>query len=169
MDEAEDLAHLAMVTFPLACPPSSAQEDIAHFIASQLSAARFAEYIADPLRTVLHLRNDGEPGGYCILVRGSSSDSRVRAVLTWSPTIELSKFYVHPDHHGRGAAAALMKASLELAAADGARGMWLGVNNENLRAARFYGKCGFEKVGTKTFRLGNRVEQDFVLERSLAV
>lgn len=109
-DEAEDLAQLAMVTFPLACPPSSMQEDIAHFIATQLSAARFAEYIADPLRSVLHLRNGGGPCGYSMLVRGSTMDSEVRAVLTCSPTIELSKFYVHPDHHGRGVAPALMKA-----------------------------------------------------------
>ena len=41
------------------------------------------------------------------------------AVLTILP--ELSKCYVHPDHHGLGAAAELMHASIDAAAAAGAR------------------------------------------------
>jgi ribosomal protein S18 acetylase RimI-like enzyme len=108
---------------------------------------------------------DGGLRGYSLLVARPSSDPDVAAALTILPSTELSKCYVHPDHHGLGAAAELMHASIAEAAAAGARGLWLGVNELNARAIRFYEKSGFRKVGTKSFRLGSSVEHDLVLER----
>jgi len=43
--------------------------------------------------------------------------------------------------------------------------VWLGVNQQNGRANRFYEKHGFAIVGTKGFELGGRREDDFVRER----
>jgi len=45
--------------------------------------------------------------------------------------------------------------------------MWLGVNQLNARAQRFYAKHGFERVGVKRFLVGDRFEDDFVYERAL--
>jgi ribosomal protein S18 acetylase RimI-like enzyme len=110
---------------------------------------------------------DGELRGYSLLVARPAEDPDVAAVLTELPCTELSKCYVHPDHHGLGAAAELMHASIGSAAASGARGLWLGVNSQNARAIRFYEKSGFRRVGTKSFKLGSTVEHDFVMERGL--
>jgi ribosomal protein S18 acetylase RimI-like enzyme len=60
-----------------------------------------------------------------------------------------------------------MLASLDWAADRGAAGVWLGVNSANAKAIRFYEKSGFTKVGTKSFTLGDSVENDFVLEYAL--
>lgn len=163
--DAAALAELAAVTFPLACPPESTPEDIAAHLANTLSAANFASYLADPDITVMVIDVDGELLGYSMLVARPAQDPEVSAALTLLPSAELSKCYVHPDHHGLGAAAELMKASIEQAGAEGATGVWLGVNDQNARAIRFYEKSGFRKVGTKTFTLGNSVEHDFVMER----
>ena len=123
-DDAGQLAVLAAVTFPLACPPGSSPADIAE-------------------------------------------DPDVTSALNLLPSAELSKCYVHPDHHGLGAAAELMRATIAAAAANGSLGIWLGVNSENAKAIRFYEKAGFRKVGTKSFRLGAAVEHDFVMERTV--
>ena len=48
-----ELAEVAALTFPLACPPSAATDDIDDFIAATLSPQRFGEYLADPDRVVL--------------------------------------------------------------------------------------------------------------------
>ena len=53
------------------------------------------------------------------------------------------------------------------AANGGARCVWLGVNQNNQRAQRFYGKHGFTIVGTKTFTVGAALENDFVMVRPL--
>lgn len=166
-DDAGRLAELAAVTFPLACPPGSPPEDIAAHLANTLSPDNFRAYLADPAVTVLVMDADGELRGYSLLVARPAEDPDVAAVLTELPCTELSKCYVHPDHHGLGAAAELMHASIGSAAASGARGLWLGVNSQNARAIRFYEKSGFRRVGTKSFKLGSTVENDFVMERGL--
>lgn len=166
-DDAGRLAELAGVTFPLACPPGSSAADIAAHLANTLSEKHFRAYTADPDITILVVEAGGELRGYSMLVARPAQDPEVASALNLLPSTELSKCYLHPDHHGLGAAAELMNASIESAAAAGARGIWLGVNSLNAKAIRFYEKSGFSKVGTKTFKLGNTVEHDFVMERPL--
>ena len=62
--------------------------------------------------------------------------------------------YLLPDYHGSGVASALMDTTLATAADWGARCVWLGVNQENQRAQRFYLKNGFTVSGTRTFHVG---------------
>ena len=167
VDDAGRLAALAAVTFPLACPPSTSAEDIAAHLANTLSEGHFQGYLADPDVTVLVIDAEGTLRGYSLLVNRPAQDPDVASALTLAPSVELSKCYVHPEHHGLGAAAELMQASLQAAGAAGGAGVWLGVNSQNARAIRFYEKSGFRKVGTKSFRLGTTMEHDFVLERAL--
>lgn len=164
MDDAAGLAACAAVTFPLACPADSRLEDIQEHIRTQLSADRFAELVDRSGHTILCIRDGARIGGWSMIVVGEPVDSDVSTALSTVPAVELSKFYVHPDLHGRGAASALMAATLDLAAASGLAHVWLGVNQENARAIRFYEKSGFRRVGTKRFRLGTRFEDDFILE-----
>ncbi len=161
-----ELADVAARTFPLACPPSTTPDDVATFIAKNLTADHFRDYLADADRVVLTAR-DARIIGYAMLIRGVSDDADVQRVVTTRPAIELSKMYVLPDGHGAGVSAALMAAALEVARDVGAACIWLGVNQENQRAQRFYAKQGFTVSGTKTFRLGARVENDFVMVRAL--
>ena len=60
-----------------------------------------------------------------------------------------------------------MAAIVERAAQTGRVGLWLGVNQENERAQRFYTKHGFRTVGTRTFQVGTQTHQDYVMEREL--
>lgn len=166
-DDAGRLAELAAVTFPLACPPDSSPEDIAAHLRRTLSTEKFTEYLADPDVTILAIDAAGELRGYSMLVARPTTDTDVASALTLNPSTELSKCYVHPEHHGLGAAAELMKATLDRAGGSGAAGVWLGVNSQNAKAIRFYEKNGFRKVGTKSFRLGDAVEHDFVMERAV--
>jgi ribosomal protein S18 acetylase RimI-like enzyme len=161
------LAALAAATFPLACPPTAPPVEIAAFIAAQLSPERFADYLADPERTVLVARAAGRLVGYAMLIDGIVADPDVARAVPAHPAVELSKLYVAADGHGSGVATVLMTAALQRAAHAGARCVWLGVNQKNLRAQRFYGKHGFTTTGTKTFALGAHTEHDYVMVRPL--
>ncbi|WP_313676183.1 GNAT family N-acetyltransferase [Mycolicibacterium sp.] len=163
--DAAELADVAATTFPLACPPAADPADIAAHIAAHLSAGRFAEHLADRDRIVLVAREDGRIVGYAMLVRGVDDDPDIGAAVGPRPAAELSKMYVLATHHRSGAAAALMQAGLDWATADGAAAVWLGVNRNNQRAQRFYGKHGFAVTGTRTFRLGNGTMDDVVMVR----
>jgi GNAT superfamily N-acetyltransferase len=158
------LHDLAAATFALACPPGTSQASIDEFVNTTLSETSFAGYLADTTRDLLIVEVDGVPAGYTMLVSGETSDPDVAAVLTARPTIELSKVYVLATSHGAGVGAALMGATVDAARQRGAAGVWLGVNQFNPRANRFYEKHGFAVVGHKTFLLGGRYEEDFVRE-----
>jgi ribosomal protein S18 acetylase RimI-like enzyme len=162
-----ELADVAARTFPLACPPSVTSENIAAFIDENLSQARFRDYLADPDRAVLAARDDGRIVGYAMLIRGVPNDDDVQQAVTLRPAVELSKMYVLPDCHGAGVSAALMTAAVTEAGNLAAKSVWLGVNQHNQRAQRFYAKHGFSINGTKTFRLGAGVENDYVMVRPL--
>jgi ribosomal protein S18 acetylase RimI-like enzyme len=162
-----DVANVAARTFPLACPPSATAENVSAFIAEQLSEERFADYLANPDRVVLLARDDGRVVGYAMLIRGVPDDDDVRRAVTRHPAVELSKMYVLPEAHGAGVSAALMAAALDHAGKLDAACVWLGVNQQNERAQRFYAKHGFTVNGTKTFRLGAAVENDYVMVSGL--
>lgn len=168
----EALAALAALTFPLAAPEDTAPQSLASFIDQHLSAARFAEYLADPHTDVL-VHDSGATtsiiDGYALLVAGEPEDRDVVQALTIRPSIMLSKFYVSPDAHGQGVAADMLITVFEIAEARGGAALWLGVNRENVRAQRFYAKQGFQQIGTKRFQVGARLEHDLVLERPLRI
>jgi ribosomal protein S18 acetylase RimI-like enzyme len=163
-DDAARLHALAAATFALACPPSTTREAIAAFIADNLAERSFAGYLLDPERDLFIAEIGGVPAGYTMVVHGEPTDSDAAASVTARPTAELSKCYVLERHHGSGVAAALVHASAGAARDRGAVSIWLGVNQQNVRANRFYEKCGFELVGTKRFLVGDRYEDDFVRE-----
>jgi GNAT superfamily N-acetyltransferase len=166
-DDAVELAEVAAQTFPLACPPAASAGNIASFIEANLSSNRFNEYLSDPDRAIATARRGGRIVGYAMLVRGVSDHAGVQRAVQIRPAAELSKMYVVPDLHSRGAGAALMKRMLAVATDWGLRCVWLGVNRENQRAQRFYLKSGFTIAGTRTFQLGTEVESDYVMIREL--
>ena len=165
--DAHELAAIAARTFPLACPPSTALENIASFIGTNLSATRFAEYLTDPQRAVLTAQQDGRIVGYAMLIRGVDDDTDVQRAVEIRPAAELSKMYLLPDYHGGGVSTALMELTLATAAEWGVRCVWLGVNQGNQRAQRFYTKSGFKINGTRTFQVGARRENDYVMVREI--
>lgn len=167
--DAAAIAEVAAATFALACPPSTTRAAIDEHVATHLSAAAFTAHLADPDRLLLvDEPGGGDPlNGYAMLVLGEPADVEVAAAIRIRPTVELSRIYVREGQHGRGSAAALLNRGIEAAGGRGAAGVWLGTNEENLRAQRFYAKHGFERVGRKRFRLGDRDEDDLVLERAV--
>ncbi|MBL1079879.1 GNAT family N-acetyltransferase [Nocardia sp. 2] len=162
--DAAELAAVAAATFPLACPPGSTPDDMSAFIAAVLSEERFGEYLSDPSRAVLKAGVDDKVIGYSLLHAAEPADPAVAAVVHPRPVIELSKMYVLPEYHSNGVSAQLMDAAVAYARTVGSAGIWLGVNQQNVRAQRFYGKSGFRVVGTKTFLVGTQTHSDFVMQ-----
>lgn len=165
--DAAALAAVAAATFPLACPPTAAAEDVTAFIATHLSVQCFGDYLTDPDRIVFSASDSDRIVGYTMLVRGVGADPDIGRAVRQRPAVEVSKMYVLPSHHSTGAASALMRAAIDWARVDGAASAWLGVNENNARAQRFYRKHGFEVAGSRTFKLGGGTESDFVMVRSL--
>ncbi len=161
--DAEAIAQLAARTFPLACPDHTPADAIAIHIRDELNAGRFREHMA----TARFLVVDGDPGevvGYVMLCTEPPPISQ-----PWVNPLEVRRIYVDAHAHGSGIAAALMHASLEIARDAGHDWVWLGTNEQNQRAIRFYEKFGFGIVGERTFVVAHSVESDHVMARPVEV
>lgn len=167
IDDATEISALAVETFGLACPPDMARADIDAFASANLSRERFESFLSDPTHMLLVAEADGVLAGYTLLIDRAPSDPRVDEAVSARPAVELNKVYVRSTSHGTGAAAALMRSTRETALAHGARGIWLGVNQLNSRAVRFYEKSDFTVVGTRRFKVGDRWCDDFVMQCEL--
>ena len=165
--DAPALASVAAATFALACPPGTTQANIALFIETSLSEHSFERYLASPAHRLWLAEEDGQPVGYAMAVHGEPTDPDIQAAVVARPTVELSKIYVREAHHGTGVAQALMDVAITEAANSGAESVWLGVNQQNVRANRFYEKQGFVLRGTRFFQVGDSTEADYVRERPL--
>lgn len=167
-EDAVEIAAVAAVTFPLACPPELTIADIEHFVAHNLTAEHFLAFMADPTHHVFKAVDPAASkiAGYALVVDEEPTDRDVLSTITVRPVTMLSKMYVLPGHHGRDASAGLMAAALDHAAAAGSELIWLGVNQKNIRAQRFYQKMGFDVVGHKTFQVNGAICNDFIFARS---
>jgi ribosomal protein S18 acetylase RimI-like enzyme len=167
LEEAGAVAEVAARTFALACPPTAAPSDISAFIDASLTAQSFAGYIADPQRQVAIAIVDGSVVGYTMLIFDPPADDIARQLTTTS-TAELSKIYVDPSLHGRAVGSLLFDDAVTRVRTAGRAAVWLGTNQANQRAQRFYEKSGFVRVGDKRFLLGSHWEDDFIYELVLS-
>jgi len=162
--DAHALAELAARTFPLACPAGTSAQDIADFIASNLTANHFATHLRCPTTRALLALQDDSPVGYALLIAGDDGLPDPGFGVQGPRSAYLSKFYVLASAHGGSVSGPLLAATLEQARELRANSVWLAVNQQNSRAIRFYEKSQFVRVGTKTMQVGNELHADFVYQ-----
>jgi len=160
-DEVNALADLAAQTFPLACPPHMPADAVAGFIAEKLSAEAFAQYLDDPDCDVVTARSESRLAGYALAFH-QVPPPEIAGLIGPERAAYLSKLYVRPGSIGSGIGYALLERVRERAQQRGAARMWLGTNQKNTRSQAFYDRTGFERVGTRQFLVGGRLEDDFV-------
>ena len=97
----------------------------------------------------------------------SCATGHVPECVTGPEPIELWRFYVDREWHGRGIAQALMDRVKAAARERGAKTLWLGVWERNDRARAFYAKCGFADAGEHIFLFGTDPQTDRVMVTTL--
>lgn len=178
-EEAAEIAWLAALTFPLACPPGTPVPTMAAHVAARLTPAHFRTWAGSDGHALVVARRarggaEADVLGYALVVLGEPAGPQEADALRDSagpgPYAELSKLYVHPQEQGTGVASALMVAAIagaeELARRAGYAGprpLWLGTNGQNLRAQAFYRRHGFDVVGRRTYDVGGVAHDDVVM------
>lgn len=156
-EDARALSELAERTFRDAFAAQNTPADMDLHCARAYSPEIQAREIRDPRIDLLVAEQDGGLVAFAQLRQLPSP-----CVAARSP-IELQRFYVRQEWHGRGLAQELMAASVREAKERDADVLWLGVWERNPRAIAFYRRCGFAEVGEQVFVLGSDPQRDLVM------
>lgn len=84
------------------------------------------------------------------------------------PAIEMERIYVYEKCQKKRAGKALMDFCIEFCREQNFYWLWLGVNKDNEKAIPFYKNYGFEIFGSKMFKLGNALDEDYLMRLKLS-
>lgn len=134
--------------------------DILRHCQAEHAPARYAQWLADPRCAIwlAEVAPGAAPVGYLVLAPAALPVSDPQA-----GDRELKRIYLLHRFHGNGIGAALLRAAIDDAVAQAAPRLLLGVYAHNHAALAFYRKSGFEAVGTRRFRVGEREYDDCIL------
>ena len=162
LEDASLIADLGARIFQASYGEDNRPEDMEEYLAASFSTEQIRKEIAERGSTFLLVYGNGEAVGYARLLEGESPPS-----VVGEKPVELVRIYVEQGIKGKGYGSALMAACLATAGSEGNQTIWLGVWERNQHAIGFYERWGFEKVGLKTFALGNDLQTDYVMARSV--
>lgn len=160
--DAAVLADLARTTFYDTFASTNDATDMALHLQRAYGVMQQSAELSDPDITTLLVERDGAAVAYA-QIRGH----HVPECVNDPEAVELWRFYVHRDWHGKGVAQALMERVKAEARQRGAQTLWLGVWERNDRARAFYVKCGFIDVGEHVFLFGTDPQTDRVMATTL--
>ena len=160
--DAEVLAELARRTFHDTFAATNDPTDMALYLARAYGIDQQTRELHDRDITSLLVEADGEAIAYAQLRTGQVPDC-----VTGPQPIELWRFYLRREWHGRGIARPLMDHVKIVARERGGRTLWLGVWERNDRARAFYVKCGFADAGEHIFLFGTDPQTDIVMVTAL--
>jgi len=162
VNDAEVLAELARRTFHDTFASTNDPTDMALYLSRAYGIEQQTRELGDRDITTLIVEAEGDAIAYAQLRSGHVPDC-----VTGAQPIELWRFYVSRDWHGRGIARPLMDRVRTTALERGAKTLWLGVWERNARARAFYVKCGFAEVGEHIFLFGTDPQTDLVMVTAL--
>lgn len=161
--DAQRLAELGARTFSDTFAADNRESDMEAYLAQSFSAEIQSREIADPATTFFLALVGGQPVGYARVRTGPGP-----ACISGDAPIEIVRFYADKAWIRRGVGSSLMGACLEHAVASGCDVVWLDVWEHNLRAIAFYERWRFVVVGEQDFVLGEDVQRDLLMARSVS-
>jgi len=156
--DAAVLAELARRTFYDTFASTNDPTDMALFLAESYGVDQQTLELNNRDITTLLAEEDGEAIAFAQIRAGHVPDC-----VSGAEPIELWRFYVAHQWHGRGIAQSLMDRVKTEARLRGAKTLWLGVWERNDRARAFYVKCGFTDAGEHIFLFGTDPQTDLVM------
>jgi diamine N-acetyltransferase len=156
------LAEAGRRLFEAAFAQENRAEDMGAYLQEAFSPEIQAAELADSASVTFIADIEGNFAGYARLKEG-----RPRVEIAGLRPVELVRIYAEREYIGRGIGSALMQASLDESARRGWDTIWLGVWERNPRAIRFYEKWGFSVAGQQTFKLGEGLQTDLVMQRGV--
>ncbi len=138
------------------------EDDMRTYVSENLSPERLLHELQTVGSHFYMLRLGDEPAGYLKL-----NEVPAQTMPGKPGTLEIERIYILRAFHGKQLGTLLLRHAMDKAREKDYAKIWLGVWEHNTKAIAFYERNGFVKTGSHDFVLGNDVQTDYVMERSL--
>ena len=160
--DAELVADLSRQTFYESFAAHNTAGNMDKFMNEQFTREKLIDEVKLPWQIFFLAFIKKEPVGYVKLREGS-----VPLVLADQACTEIARIYCVKHMIGKGVGRHLMQTCIDFALHKRKELLWLGVWEKNYQAIDFYTKWGFEKFGEQKFLLGNDLQTDWLMKKSL--
>jgi ribosomal protein S18 acetylase RimI-like enzyme len=162
-DDAAQLAEFGARSFVDSYAHVMDRAELEAYVCAHYTPERVEEEISDPAGASF-LALDPDIVGFAQVRAGN----RPECEMASAAPAELRRIYVERSRHGGGVATKLLGMVQAEARVRGCDVLWLAVWEINDRAISFYRKNGFSMAGRQGFPIGNEVQTDHVMAKSLA-
>jgi len=159
-EEAVEFSKLSAALFSETFAESNSSEDMELYLAKNFAEDQIRHELIDQNTYCFYAIKNSIPIGCIKLILSDASFIGIK-------TVELSRLYVAKAYHNQKIGAALMQFAISFGLKNQAKKLWLGVWENNQKAINFYLKWGFIKTDILQFKLGNDLQEDWLMEKDL--
>lgn len=160
--ELETLQQISKSTFAETFSIHNSEENMRKYLRDNLSLEKLGEEMRNPKSSFYFVEMKGTVVGYLKLNVGVAQNE-------WKEDsgMEIERIYVLKEYQGHKIGQILFEKAISMARSMEMQYVWLGVWEKNERAIAFYTKNGFKVVGQHLFKLGDDVQMDYMMKRTL--
>lgn len=140
----------------------NSQETIDKYLQESFNKKKLLTELSNKDCKFYFLYSENELAGY-LKVNDASAQTDIKD----ANSIELERIYIKKVYKGKGLGKKLMNFALQLAKEMKKSYVWLGVWEKNTDAISFYTKMGFYEVGRHSFRMGDELQNDLIMKKSI--
>lgn len=161
-DKLVTLQELSIQTFRETFAFDNTEEELQQFFDDNYTLEQLKEEISDPKSDVRFVLVDGREVGFMKVNWGTAQTEH-----ELENAFEIQRIYILNECQGLGLGKKLFELALDMAKEGGFDWAWLGVWENNIKAQVFYQKYGFEKFSEHSFKVGDKVDTDWLMRKAL--
>ena len=162
IDELEELQQISRTTFTETFSVHNSEENMRNYLRDNLSLEKLGEELNNPESSFYFAEMKDQVIGYLKLNVGAAQNE-----CKENTGLEIERIYVLKEYHGLTIGQLLFEKAISIAKSTEMQYVWLGVWEKNERAIAFYTKNGFKVVDQHLFKLGDDVQTDYLMKRTL--
>ena len=162
IEEVEELKNISQYTFYETFSDQNTPENMRKYLNEAFSTERIARELNDANTQFYFAKSENEIIGYLKINFGSSQTE-----LKNIHALQIERIYVRSDFQGKKVGLLLYETALQIAREMRFDQVWLGVWEKNLKAITFYKKLGFAAFDKHDFRLGDDIQTDIMMKKTL--
>ncbi|WP_309119273.1 GNAT family N-acetyltransferase [Paenibacillus sp.] len=161
----EDLSKLQDVsvkTFTETFKDHNSAENLNAYLERALNLKQLEKELSNPLSHFYFVYFNDEVAGY---LKVNINDAQTEVM--GDETLEIERIYLKNKFQKHGLGKYLLNKAIETAVEHDKKKIWLGVWEYNENAIAFYKKMGFVQTGRHSFNMGDEVQIDFIMTKTL--